>query len=76
MHMPKHLYRTHYLALISFNLAVDSGAHPPLHPNCHYQIIYCKFSLMTEYLPPYEGSAWDYKRSGENAIVKALHPVD
>ena len=31
---------------------------------------------MTEYLPPYEGSAWDYKRAGENAIVKALHPVD
>ena len=37
------------------NLAVDSGVHPSLHPNCHHQIIYCKFSLMIEYPPPYEG---------------------
>ena len=30
------------------NLAVDFGVHPSLHPNCHYQIIYCTFDLMIE----------------------------
>lgn len=27
------------------NLVVDHGAHPALHPNCHYQIIHCKLKL-------------------------------
>ena len=36
------------------NLVVDSGVHPSLHPNCHYQITYCKFNLFIEYPPPYE----------------------
>ena len=31
---------------------------------------------MTEHPPPYKSSAWDYKRSDENAITKALHQVD
>ena len=30
------------------NLAVDCGVHPSLHPNCHHQIIYCKFNLMID----------------------------
>ena len=36
------------------NLVVDSGVHPSLHPNCHHQIIFCKFNLMIKYPPPYE----------------------
>ena len=31
---------------------------------------------MVEYPPPYESSGWDYKRSDENAIAKALNQID
>ena len=58
------------------NLAVNSGALPCLHPNCHHQIIYCKFNLMIKDPLPYERFVWDYKHSNENAIAKALDQVD
>ena len=58
------------------NLAVDCGVHPSLHPNCHHQIIYCKFNLMIEYPPPYERLVWDYNHANQNAIAKALDQVD
>ena len=64
-----------YIDLIftdQLNLAVDSGFHPSLHPNCHHQIIFCKFNLMIEY----EHLVWDYKHSDENAIAKAFDQVD
>ena len=40
------------------SLAVDNGVPPSLHPNCHHQIIYFKFSLVIKYLPPYECLVW------------------
>ena len=36
------------------NLVVDSGVHPSLYPNCHHQIIFCKFNLMIKYPPSCE----------------------
>ena len=27
------------------NLVIDSGIHPSLHQNCHYQVIFCKLNL-------------------------------
>ena len=30
-----------------------------MHPNCHHQIIYCKFNLTIEYPPPDERVVWD-----------------
>ena len=36
------------------NLLIEFGVHPPLHPNCHHQIIFTKFNLDIVYLPPYE----------------------
>ena len=54
------------------NLAVDGGVHPSLHPNCHHQIIYCKFNLMMEHLSWYERLAWDYKCSNQEAVASAL----
>ena len=57
-------------------MVVDGGVHPSLHPNCHHQIIFCKFNLMIEYPPPYERLVWDYKHSDENAIAKALDQAD
>ena len=35
------------------NLITDSGVHSPLHPNCHYQIVFVKFNLRIVYPPPY-----------------------
>ena len=35
------------------SLVVDSGVHPKLNGNCHYQISYCKLNLKIVYLPPY-----------------------
>ena len=58
------------------NLAVGSGVHPSLHPNCHHQITYCKFNLMIECSPTYERLVWNYEHSDENAIAKALDQVD
>ena len=31
------------------NILVESGAHPPLHPNCHHQITFAKFNLKIYY---------------------------
>ena len=56
------------------NLVVNSGVLPSLHPNCHHQIIYCKFNLMIKYPPAYERFVWDYKHSNENAIANSTVP--
>ena len=34
------------------DLVVESGVHPSLHPNCHHQIVFAKFSLMVSYHHP------------------------
>ena len=44
-------------------------------PNCHHQIIYCKFNLMIEYPSSYEPSVWDYNHANQKAIAKALDRV-
>ena len=58
------------------NLVVDSGVHPSLHTNCHHQITFCKFNLITEYPPPYQHLVWDYKRANVNSIKQALYQVN
>ena len=35
------------------NIAVESGVHLSLRPNCHHQIIFAKFNLKIYYPPPY-----------------------
>ena len=54
------------------NLVVDSSVHPSLHTNCHHQINYCKFNLITEYPPPYQHLVWDSKRANDNSIKTGL----
>ena len=34
------------------NLIVDSGVHPSMHQNCHYQVAHCELNLNTELPPP------------------------
>ena len=31
------------------NYIIDCSTHPSLHPNCHYQITFCKLNLKVEY---------------------------
>ena len=43
--LPNSLSRIDLIFSDQPNLAVDCGVHPSLHPNCHHEIIYCKFIL-------------------------------
>ena len=54
------------------NLAVNSGVHASLHPNCHHQIVHSSFNLNISYPPPYQRLVWDYKKADSNNIRKAL----
>ena len=58
------------------SLIVDSGFHPSLHSNCHYQITYCKFNLITEHPPPYERLIWNYNRTNVEGIRKSIESVN
>ena len=51
---------------------MESGIHPSLHPNCHYQIIYAKFKLRVYYPPPNESEVWHYQNGNSNVIKKAI----
>ena len=51
---------------------MESGVHPSLHPNCHYQITYAKFNLKIHYPPPYEPEIWHYDQANVDHIRKAL----
>ena len=78
---PTHLLPTSlsYIDLIFTDepsVAVDCGVHPSLHPNCHHQIIYCKFNFAIEYPPLYVLLVWDYKCSDQDAIAKTLDQVE
>ena len=54
------------------NLAVNSGVHASLHPNCHHQIVHTSFNLNISYPPPYQRLIWDYKKADSEKIRKAL----
>ena len=58
------------------NYVTDSATHPSLHPNCHHQITFCKLNLKVEYPPPYERLVWNFKKSNDDAIKKAIEVVN
>ena len=45
---------TDLIFTFQLNVIFKSGVHTSLHPNCHQQIIYCKFNTFIEYPPPYD----------------------
>ena len=45
------------------NLVMESGVHSSLHPNCHHQEVFVKFSLSILYPSPYERTVWFYKQT-------------
>ena len=51
------------------------GTHPSLHPNGHHQVIFCKLNLKVEYPPPYELLVWNFRKSNNDAIKKAIELV-
>ena len=55
------------------NLAIESGVHPSLHPNCHHLITYNKFNLKIHYPPPYEREIWHYDQANVDHIRKAVN---
>ena len=58
------------------SLAVNSGVHASLLPNCHHQIIYTSFNLNITYPPTYKRLIWDYKKADSEKIRKALDWVN
>ena len=44
------------------NMVINLGVHPPLHQNCHHQIIFAQTNLKTYYSQPYKRLVWDYKK--------------
>ena len=46
--------------------------HTSLHPNCHHQIVFSKFSLKIKYPPLYERLAWDNKNIDSQSINNAI----
>ena len=58
------------------NLAVNSGVHASLHPNCHHQVVHTSFNLNISYPPPYQRLIWDYKKADSVKIRKALDLIN
>ena len=54
------------------NLALESGVHQSLHPNCHHQIVFAKFNLMIFYSPSYSKEVWHYREANTDLIRKAI----
>ena len=57
------------------NYVIDCDTHPSLHPNCHHQITFCKLNFNVEYPPPYGRLVWNFKKSNNDAIKKAIELV-
>ena len=53
-------------------MAIESGVHPSLHPNCHHQTIFAKINLQTYYPPPYPRDIWRYKEADNELIRRAI----
>ena len=58
------------------NYVTDCGTNPSLHPNCHHQITFCKLNLKVEYPSPYQRLVWNFKKSNNDAIKKAVELVN
>ena len=54
------------------NLAVESGVHSSLHPNCHHQIVFAKINLKNCYPPPYERDIWHYEKANADLICISI----
>ena len=58
------------------NYVIDCGTHSSLNKNCHHQITFCKLNLKVEYPTPYQRLAWNFKKSNNDAIKRAIELVN
>ena len=54
------------------NLAMQTGVHCSLHPNCHHQIVFAKTDLKLYYPPRYEREIWHYEKSNADLIRRSI----
>ena len=55
------------------NLVMESGVYSSLHPNCHHQVIFAKFTLSIFYPPPYERTVWFYEKANPELMQRAIN---
>ena len=58
------------------NYVIDSGTNPFLNQNCHHQITFCKLNLKVEYPPPHLRLVWNFKKSNNGAVKRAIELVN
>ena len=58
------------------NYVTDCGTHPSLNKNCHHQITFCKLNLKVEYPPLYQRLVWNFKKTNNDAIKRAIELVN
>ena len=51
---------------------MKSGVHSSLHPNCHHQIIYAKFTLKVFYPALYERVVWHYQDTNNDLTQQSI----
>ena len=54
------------------NMFIESGIHPSLHQQCHYQIIYGTLSIRNPAPPPYTRKLWFYAKADFISIRKSI----
>ena len=52
---------------------MSSAIHSSLHQNCHHQIVFAKFNLKVDYLPPYEREIWHFKKANTDHIKRTIN---
>ena len=58
------------------NYVIDFGTYPSLNRNCHQQITFCKWNLKVEYPSPYQRLLWNFEKSNNDAIKRAIELVN
>ena len=53
-------------------MAIESGVHPSLRPNCYHQTVFAKINLQTYYPPPYPRDIWRDKEADNKLIRRAI----
>ena len=58
------------------NYVIYCSTNPSLNQNFHHQITFCKLNLKGEYPTPYQRLVWNFRKSNNCAIKKAIELVN
>ena len=69
---------THILpqSLSCIDLIFTNQPNYVINQNCHHQITFCKLNLKVECSPPYQRLVWNFKKSNNGAIKRAIELVN